>query len=76
VKQQMVVYVVSRVQGCEWQPGKIGKRASLNRLPKRAGPFDVVVTVEIAAADGVCGKLQLPEDDYDRDSAGYKLDDA
>jgi hypothetical protein len=36
----------------------------------------VVVTVEIAAADGVCGKLQLPEDDYDRDSAGYKLDDA
>jgi hypothetical protein len=36
----------------------------------------VVVTVKIATADGVSGKLELPEDDTDDEGGGYKLKDS
>jgi hypothetical protein len=36
----------------------------------------VVIAVVIAAADGIGGELQLPENEYDRDNANEKLDDS
>jgi hypothetical protein len=48
---------------------------ALDRLPERLRPFDVVVTVEIAAADRRRGKLEPPEKEADDEGAGYKLSD-
>jgi len=45
-----------------------------NRFPERLRPFDVVITVEIAAADCRRGELKLPENETDENDANYKLD--
>ena len=47
---------------------------ALDCVPERLRPFDVVVTVEIAAADCGGGELESPENETDNDGANYKLD--
>ena len=65
-----MVDVVFGIQRGEWQPRKgWGKFSTLDRLPKRPRPFDVVITVEIATADRGCRPLKLPENDADSDGA-------
>jgi hypothetical protein len=49
--------------------------SALDRFPERLRPFDVVVTVEIAAADRGGRELEPPEKEADDESAGYKLSD-
>ena len=68
-----MVHIVFRVKRGERKPGKLRKMTALDRLPERLRPFDVVVTIEIAAAN--CGgrELKPPEEDTDDDGAGYKL---
>src|ERR1043165_6525376 len=48
----------------------------LHRFPKNSRPFDVVVTVEVAAADRVGGELKPPKNKRDRERADYKLNDS
>src|SRR6185369_4879136 len=73
VEQQVMVHIVFRVESCERKPGKLRKMSAFDRFPERLRPFDVVITVEIAAADGGGRELKPPEEDADDDGAGYKL---
>ena len=40
------------------------------RLPEQARPLDVIITVEVAAADGRSRELKFPEYETDDDSGG------
>jgi hypothetical protein len=66
----MMVHIVLWIECREWQPRKRGRKsAALYAFPEHARPFDVVVTVIIATADGIGGELELPEDEADDDGA-------
>jgi len=52
VEQQVMVYIVFRIERSQGQPGELRrKRADFHRVPQRTRPLNVVVAVEIAAAD-------------------------
>ncbi len=73
----MMVHIVLRIECREREPRKLRREHSaFHSFPKRARPFDVIVTVKITAADCRSRELKLPEEDADGDGARYKLDDA
>jgi hypothetical protein len=75
VEKQVMVHIVFRIESGERQPGKLWWEVpALDRFPERLGPFDVVVTVEIATADCRRGELKPPKNDTNDDGANYKLD--
>jgi len=53
VKQQVVIYVVFRIERSKRKPAKRRRKVVVaKRLPEHAAPLDVVVPVEISAANG------------------------
>ena len=62
MKQEVLIGVAGAVQRREGQPRKRWEMAGPNSFPQQPAPFDVVVTVEIAAADILCSPLQPSEE--------------
>ena len=53
VKQQVMIYVVFRIERSKRKPAKRWRKSMVaQRLPKHATPLDVVIAVEISAANG------------------------
>ena len=71
VEKQMMIDVVARVECCKRQPGKDRRETAVPQtLPEHSAPPDVVITVKVAAANRVTGKLQAPEDETDDHRGG------
>src|SRR5688500_17723162 len=55
----MVIVVIGGIQHSQRQPFECRQPLALREVcPKKLAPFDVVITVPIAAADSLCAKLQ------------------
>ena len=53
VKQQVMIYVVFRIERSKRKPAKRWwKVMGAQRLPEHAAPLDVIVAVEVSAANG------------------------
>src|SRR5437868_4890804 len=66
----MMICVSLRIERRERQPLE-GRRemSGPHSFPEQTTPLDVIVAVEVAAADGLRGVLQLAEDESDDDCA-------
>src|SRR6266404_5029451 len=59
MKEQMVIDIVLRIECREWQPRECGRKtATANGFPKHPAPLDVIITIEITAADRRGGELK------------------
>jgi hypothetical protein len=68
MEQQVVIYEMFSVQRGQGQPVKRWWKYSLaQRVPKYVAPLDVIITIKVAATNGVGGKLKSQEYDSNDD---------
>ena len=63
MKQQMVIDVIVSIKRRQREPGECGRKKMfrLHVVPQHARPFDVVITVKVAAADSLSCILETPK---------------